>query len=314
MSVQEQTSVLITGGRGFVGRALVNLLRESGIRVVSLDRVSIAARGTATGEVVCEISDPEELQLIFEKEQVESVIHLAAMLPTAAQRDPVRATKINVVGSLNLLELARQFGVRRFVFASSLSIYGTWDESHVVSEADRAAPEDLYGAAKLYVEQLGTAYRQHHGLDFVSLRIGRVVGAGAKSATSAWRSQIFEYLRADRPVKIKIPYAGSERVLVVNVEDVAKALAILLQSGKTAHPVYNAPCESVVVQDLKREVEKLNANITVCLGGAAVVGNPRLLDFSRFQKEFGCPVEPLSKQLTKSSERESLPYTSKVFP
>ena len=54
-----------------------------------------------------------------------------------------------------MLEMARQFGVGRFVFGSSLSVYGTCSPDHAVSETDRAAPEDVYGAAKLYVEQLG---------------------------------------------------------------------------------------------------------------------------------------------------------------
>lgn len=300
MSVCEKISVLVTGGRGFVGRALVRLLRESGLNVVSLDQTPTAGLHNPE-EVPCDISDRQQLEHIFESERIDDVIHLAAVLPTAAQRDPVRATQVNVLGSLNLLELARQFGVRRFLFASSLSIYGTWDEEHVVSEDDRAAPEDLYGAAKLYVEQLGAADRDLYGMDFVSLRIGRVVGIGANSATSAWRSQIFEFLCADRPVQMTIPYAASERVLVVNVEDVAKAFLNLLQASKTAYSVYNAPCESVVVQDLKQGLEKLNANITVNLGGVSVIGNPRMLDFSRFRKEFGFKGKSIFQQLRKTA-------------
>ena len=66
-------------------------------------------------------------------------------------------------------------------------------------KADRAAPEDLYGAAKLYVEQLGKALADSGVLQFVSLRIGRIVGPGARSATSAWRSAIFELLQTRRP-------------------------------------------------------------------------------------------------------------------
>ena len=92
---------------------------------------------------------------MFEKERIEGIIHLAAILPTAAQRNPLRATQVNVQGSANVLEMARVFQVRRVVFGSSLSIYGTCAADHIVSELDRAAPEDLYGAAKLYVEQLG---------------------------------------------------------------------------------------------------------------------------------------------------------------
>jgi nucleoside-diphosphate-sugar epimerase len=95
---------------------------------------------------------------------------------------------------------------------------------------DRDAPEDLYGAAKLYVEQLGEAYRQAHGLTFMSLRIGRVVGTGARSATSAWRSEIFERVGTESAAEIEIPYAESERILLVHLEDVAEMFLQLLRT------------------------------------------------------------------------------------
>jgi nucleoside-diphosphate-sugar epimerase len=183
-------------------------------------------------------------------------------------------------------------------------VYGTCPFDQVVSEADRAAPEDLYGAAKVYVEQLGEAYRQSCGMEFVSLRIGRVVGPGANSVSSAWRSQIFEFLGATRPEEIEVPYASSERVLAVHVEDVAKMLVALLEAARPGHAVYNAVCESVVVGALKRTVESLNANLQVKLGGEAVVGNPRRLDSSRFAGEFGFGTEPVFEQMTRASRGE----------
>jgi len=218
-----------------------------------------------------------------------------------AQREPARATQVNVGGSLNLLEMARQFGVRRFIFGSSLSVYGTCPAEQVVTEMDRAAPEDLYGAAKLYVEQLGEAYRRAHGLEFVSLRIGRVVGPGAQSATSAWRSEIFERLGTEGATEIEIPYTESERILLAHVEDVATMLLQLLQAPSPAHSVYNAACESVVVGELKRELERLNPRLRVKLGGRAVVGNPRQVDWSRIAGEFGVGMVPMFEQLGKAS-------------
>jgi nucleoside-diphosphate-sugar epimerase len=229
------------------------------------------------------------------------VIHLAAVLPTAARREPARVTEVNVGGSLNVLEMARQFGVQRFVFGSSLSVYGTCPADQVVSEADRAAPEDLYGAAKLYAEQLGEAYRQPCGMEFVSLRSGRVVGPGAHSASSAWRSQIFEFLGAARPEQIDMPYASSERILLVHVEDVARMLVTLLEAKHPKHVVYNAVCESVEVGALKGTVESLNANVQVKLGGEAVVGNPRRLDSSRFAGEFGFGAEPVFERIARAA-------------
>jgi UDP-glucose 4-epimerase len=288
MDDRNNSSVLVTGGRGFIGRAVVSLLRRTGYRVSSLDQSGAAVSRADEGlrEVLCDISDASQLQTVFERERIGAIVHLAAILPTVAQREPLLATQVNVAGSLHLIELAREFGVARIVFGSSVSVYGTCPDGQIVSELDRAAPEDVYGAAKLYVEQVGEAYRGS-GFEFVSLRIARVVGPGAQSLTSAWRSQIFELIGAEQGAEITIPYVGPERVLVVHVDDVARMLVMLLQASQLGHAVYNAPCESVVVDDLKRAVEGLNPNISVKLGAAAVVGNPRLLDCKRFADEFG---------------------------
>ena len=283
-------TVLVTGACGFIGRAVGKLLQRAGYGVVGVD-----VSGHEAEQI--DITDQERLRGIFQSRAIAGIVHLAAILPTAAQRDPVRATEVNLLGSLNVLERAREFGVRRVVFGSSLSVYGTCAAEHRVSEADRAAPEDLYGAAKVYVEQMGTAYRERYGMEFVSLRIGRVVGPGARSSTSAWRSQIFELLSATTPAEIELPYAAWERILVVHVGDVARMLVTLLEFERPAHSVYNACCESVIVGDLKRQVEGLNSNLRIKLGGAEVAGNPRLLDCSRFAVEFGFEVTPIFDKL-----------------
>jgi nucleoside-diphosphate-sugar epimerase len=309
MDERSDNSILVTGGLGFIGQAVVKLLLREGYRVISLDQAplnhpippsSAEGQGAPIRAVVCDIADTAQLQGIFESRKIAGIIHLAAILPTAAQRDPARATKVNVFGSLNLLELARRFEVPRLVFGSSLSVYGSGAADHVVSEHDRTAPQDLYGAAKLYVEQLGEIYRRT-GLDFVSLRIGRVVGCGARSATSAWRSEIFELLDAKQATEIKLPYVGSERLLLVHVDDVARMLVTLLHAQRPGYSLYNAPCDAITVDDLKREVESLNANISVKLGEASAEGNPRLLDSNRFVQEFKFRADPIFERL--KSER-----------
>jgi len=311
MDTDDRRSVLVTGGRGFIGRAVGKLLQRTGYKVVSLDVVPLMTgppktRPAVENELLCDLTDARSLRHVFETRHIGGIIHVAAILPTAAQRDPVRATQVNVMGSLHLLALAQRFEVKRFVFGSSLSVYGTCSADRFVSEADRAAPEDLYGAAKLYVEQLGEAYRESHGLGFTSLRIGRVVGTGAESTTSAWRSEIFEKIESTDASEILLPYVGSERILLVHGDDVAKMLVLLLQATCPAHGVYNAACESVIVSDLKREVECLNSKVRVRLGEKFAVGNPRLLNSNRFREEFGFQTQPVLEQLRRAVERGRL--------
>ena len=303
MDTEGQRGVLITGGRGFIGRSAGKLLQRHGYRVTSVD---VTPAGNDGNEIGCDIADSEQLWSVFQRERIDAVIHLAAILPTAAQRDPLLATRVNVQGSLNLMEAAREFGVRRIIFGSSLSVYGSWPEAHAVSEADRAAPEDLYGAAKLYVEQLGRAYRRAHSVEFVSLRMGRVVGPGAQSMTSAWRSEIFECPRTSGAKEVRIPYAASERILLVHVKEVANMLLTLLRAQQLRHAIYNAACESVTVGELQSEVQRLNPSVRVKMAGQEVSGNPRRVDWSRFAGEFGFAVVPIFKQLAEALRVEPL--------
>ena len=298
---RQDKSVLVTGGRGFIGRAVAKLLQRAGYGVVSLDASLPTSSSAKRREVECDLADASQLQRVFEIEQIGGIIHLAAILPTAAAREPAQATQVNIEGSFHLLEMARRFGVRRVVFGSSLSVYGTCPADEVVSETNRAAPEDLYAAGKLYVEQLGEAYRRSYGLELVGLRIGRVVGPGAHSTSSAWRSQIFELLAGSDAAEIALPYVRSEKLLLVRVDDVAKMLVSLLQTASPAHTVYNAACESVAVSDLKRELESLNSNLRVTLGKDYASGNPRLLDSSRLRQEFNFQMLPIFERLRKAA-------------
>jgi nucleoside-diphosphate-sugar epimerase len=301
---EKPRSILVTGGRGFLGRAAAKLLQRADYRVISLDRTETETSSNGPIlEIVCDITDARQLQSVLQRERVGRILHLAAILPTAAQRDPPLATRVNIQGSINLLEMARQFGIPRFVFGSSLSVYGTGRADHAVSEVERAAPEDVYGAAKLYVEQVGEAYRHSHGLNFVALRIGRVVGPGAQSTTSAWRSQIFEFLSTSRQVEIVVPYRTEETLLLLHVDDAAKMLLTLLEAPSTAHSVYNAPCESFAVADLKHWVEELNRNVRVRTGTRWATGNPRLLDSSRFCHEFRFQGVPIRERLRAAARR-----------
>lgn len=304
-------TVMITGGRGFIGHALTELLLEAGHRVISLDALPVSepARDSESSvELSCDITDRSRLRQVFASHDIDRIVHLAAILPTAAQRDPVRAAAVNVQGSLNLLEMAHEFGVRRFVFGSSLSIYGSYPADHPVSESDRAAPEDVYAAAKLYVEQFALAYCDRCNLEsirleFVSLRIGRVIGPGTGSVTSAWRSEIFEFLSATDAKTIHLPCIPAERMLLVRVDDAAKMLITLLDAPKLTYFVYNAVCESVTIADLKRELEVLNPTLHVAVGTTLAAGNPRLLDSSRFQREFGFQAVPIFERLRRAARK-----------
>ena len=295
---EESRSVLVTGGAGFVGRILCAALTKCGWNVTCLDYDP----GVTAGCIKCDISQAASLEAIFQEQQFEAIIHLASLLATASRQDAYKCTNVNVRGSLNILEAAKRFRVSKVIYASTLGVYGTRPASLLVSEREPATPEDLYGASKRYVEVLGEAYQANFGVRFAALRIAVVVGAGAKSVTSAWRSQIFESLEAGQSMEFSIPYRAEEVLPLIHVDDLAAMLVALTAAKKPTGSIYNSFAESVTVSELKHEIESLNPKVRVKVGEGLVKGHPRVLDSSRFAKEFGMGPVPLRERLRVAAE------------
>ncbi|HET7442065.1 MAG TPA: NAD(P)-dependent oxidoreductase [Terriglobales bacterium] len=294
-------SVVVTGGNGFVGRYLCPELTKRGWDVLSVDSCALEGKnGTAFQQ--CDITEAEPVEAIFKAKHYEAIIHLASILPTAAKADPHTATNVNIGGSLNILEAAKRFNLGRVIYASSSSVYGTRPASQFVSESQSLAPEDLYGAAKRYVEMLGQAYHQNSGFGFLALRIAIVVGAGVKSSTSAWRGQLIESLRAAKPTEFALPFRPDEVLPIIHVEDLVAMLVAAVSADKITASIYNSFAESVTPAELKHEVERLNAKVKVELGTAPVVGHPRAIDSRRFAKDFGIEPMPLRERLRRGAE------------
>jgi UDP-glucose 4-epimerase len=199
---------------------------------------------------------------------------------------------VNIGGSLNLLEAARKFGVPRVIYGSSISVYGSQDGRDGVAETDPAAPEDVYGASKRYVEIVGETFRRRFGIEFVALRIASVVGPGAVNTSSPWRSEIFERLGRAPGGEVSIPYRDTERLPLVHVDEVAGMVRRLVEAERVSACVYNTPAESWVLADLARLVESLDGDVRIRFGEAEVRGIPRAVDGHRFEVEFG--YTPLS--------------------
>jgi nucleoside-diphosphate-sugar epimerase len=294
--------ILVTGGEGFIGRHVRSALLAAGKDFISLDRRSVSRLVGGTS-YECDLTDAQRLEQIFASASrpVSAIAHLASTLRTASEKDPKKATEVNILGTLNVLEAARIFGVARVVFASSISIYGSKRAQDDISEADSTSPEDMYGAAKKYIEVLGNAYRRNYGMQFVSMRVPIVVGRGPGTSTSAWRTDLLNALGERQQREIRVPFSEQETLSIVDVEDLAKAFLILLNAPTVTHSTYNAPCEIWQLSDLKKEIESLNEKVHVFFGNSSVSGFPRRLNCDRFKAEFKY-VPQLSERLREAAQ------------
>jgi UDP-glucose 4-epimerase len=199
--------VLVTGGAGFIGSNLVRALHERGDEVRVLDNFSTGFRGNLEGLDV-EIVEGElrSYERVHNAVQgTELVYHLGALgsVPRSVQ-DPLTSNAVNVDGTLNVLLAGRDAGVKRVVFASSTSVYGT-DPPLPTAEDQRLDPISPYGVAKLAAERYCAAFtRVYEAFETVVLRYFNVYGP-RQSPSSQYAAVIplfIAAIAAGRPVTI----------------------------------------------------------------------------------------------------------------
>lgn len=184
--------ILITGGAGFIGSACAKALIERGDEVVLIDnfndyydprlkydRVKIFLKDYKNGFRLYkgDIRDIKFLKKVFQKEKPDKIIHLAAMAGVRnSLRDPALYADVNIMGSINLLELAVKYKVKNFVFASSSSVYGN-NKKQPFSETDNVdTPISPYAMTKKADELLAHTYHHIYGLNITALRYFTVYG------------------------------------------------------------------------------------------------------------------------------------------
>ncbi|MGE0873111.1 MAG: NAD-dependent epimerase/dehydratase family protein [Burkholderiales bacterium] len=249
----------VIGGSGLIGGATAARLIAAGSRVTILSRQRPAAFPPGGAWVQADITDAAGLAAALGAQTYDGVLHLAAYLQFACEKDPVQAVRVNVDGTLNVLEACRTLGIRRCVFASSIAAYG---ERHDLMHEDDppAASIGLYGMTKRLGEMLGARYAALHGLEFVALRYAGVYGPGkVHSPGMALVRQLIKDTAQGIDVTVE-GASGDEGVHLTHVEDAAEATCRALLHPAPGHHVYNVggpPQCHVPLREFHAAVKKL---------------------------------------------------------
>lgn len=238
--------VLITGA-GMVGAHLAQLLHSQGDRVTLFELSPVLSYLTRMVDleqvklIRGDVTNVPDLVDAIQQSGAEGVVHTAALLGAAVDKAPYTAHKVNVDGTVNVMEAARLTGVKRVVYTSTMGVYD-WNATRPMNEDQRFAPKGLYGATKLAAEQIALAYGQRYGIEAVVVRYAVAYGFTYSAAGSIYGSvisQLLEKPSQGQPVVIQRTQPFLNLNEFVYVQDMAQGAALALKAEGLQHNAFN---------------------------------------------------------------------------
>ena len=253
---------LVTGGAGFIGSHIVKELVRQGQKVTVLDDlsggklenlVSVQDKITFIKGDICNFSTVLEAC-----QGTHFVLHLAALISVAeSMAKPQETAQINVQGTVNVLEAARQCGVKRVVFSSSAAVYGTRPELPY-KETTPIDCQSPYAWSKQAGAELCQLYTKAYGLEAVALRYFNVFGPG-QNPNSAYAAVIAKFMQlAVENQPLGIDWDGLQSRDFVSVKDVVQANLLAAMKGVPGE-IYNvASGRTYTLLELADTIEKVS--------------------------------------------------------
>lgn len=284
--------IIITGGAGFIGSHIGDLLIKKGHDIVVLDNFSSGKKVNINPKakiIETDINDFEGIRKIFEEEKPEVVYHLAAQIDVRKSvEDPVYDAKTNILSSINLINLSLKNQIKKFIFSSTGgAIYGDTEERPTV-EIHPEWPLSPYGIAKLTVDKFLNYSNHVHGLKYISLRYGNVYGPRQNPHGEAGVVAIFlnKMLKGEQPI---INGDGEQTRDYVFVGDVAYANLLALENFDKCGVFNVGTGIETSVNQLFREINKHFLNKFKEIHGEGKKGEQKnsCLSFKKINKNFG---------------------------
>jgi UDP-glucose 4-epimerase len=252
--------VLVTGGAGFIGSHVVDKLQVRGHQPRIFDLVNSPYHRVGEVETVLgDLCDYDAARRALEG--CDAVMHLAAVADVdQVKRDPIHTDRVNVRGTATLLEAARDVGVGRFIYASTIWVYG---DAHGPGAVDEDTPLDLpkhfYTATKIAGEMYTASYTELYGLEHTILRFG--IPYGPRSRPTAVLAAFTAKALAGQPLTIAGDGTQSRRF--VYVEDLADGVVASLVPD-AANRVYNlVGHENTSVRAIARAVRDVVGDVPI---------------------------------------------------
>ena len=267
--------VLITGAGGCIGAWTMAMLLKANVDVIAFDLTSNKIRPGLLIEdeklkkvpwIEGDISDTETVISTIEKYKPESIIHLAALQVPFCAADPTTGAKVNVVGTVNIMEAARQNSIKRIAHASSMAAHSFIPGSDSL--------KTLYGAYKMCDEQISEVYWQDHKVPSVCLRPAIVNGVGRDQGMTS--KQTVAMLAAALGEPYDIPYTGY--VSHLSAAEVASAFIHSVSYEGDGAFVFDIFGESVNINDTIKMINEIKPNANITSSGSEMPFPSKLSD------------------------------------
>lgn len=251
---------LVTGGAGFIGSHVADELLKLGHRVIVLDDMSGGFNDNVPSKaefVEGSVTDADLLQRIFETSRIDYVFHLAAYAAEGLSHFIKRFNYMNnVIGSVNLINVAINFDIKAFVFTSSIAVYGA--AQLPMSEETIPIPEDSYGIAKFAVEMELKSALHMFGLPYIIFRPHNVYGE-RQNIGDPYRNVIGIFMNNIMQHKPMTIFGdGSQTRAFSHISDVAPVIARSIHNQKAYNQVFNVGADKPYsVSDLATMVAKV---------------------------------------------------------
>jgi nucleoside-diphosphate-sugar epimerase len=263
--------VLVTGASGFIGYAVTEALARRGDEVLATDiaigprLAALSEKGKAVQVSTGEMTEWPHLARLIKDGKPDKVVHCAAVVGVPASLgSPIGTFRVNVEGTIHLLEAMRLFGVRRMVNISSEEIYGPF-QADTIDEEHPCRPTKPYGISKFVVEQVCRDYAQAHGLECIHTRTCWVYGPYFPRPRAP--RNLLDAAIAGRP--LHLPGGADYAVDQVHIDDVVQGVLLALDKPQHRFDAYHvATGKAVSFGEVVALIkEKLpNADISVAAG------------------------------------------------
>ena len=189
-------NILITGGAGYIGSVIVKKLVNKDYNVVVVDNLSKGRKELVDDNAKfyeLDILDRNKLDMLFKRYNFDVVIHMAAAKDAGESMINLNKYSDNLVGSINLIELADKYKVNKFIFSSSAAVYGSPLEK-IITEEHPTNPINYYGFTKLQFENMLQWYSKQKDITTISLRYFNVAGDAGLNYVDPKASNVFPIL------------------------------------------------------------------------------------------------------------------------